>query len=289
MTGSLALFGSAKAIAYELKARTKNETGLSCSVGVGYCMTAAKLASEEKKPDGYFEIPDAAVYKALLMDRPVRVLYTVGRKTAEKLERLGITTVRDVLNRQNIIVDRFGKHGRQIVELANGVDNREVTPWYEAEAKSIGREHTFQQDTVNLEFLKSALLLLAKEVSMKIRLSGLYAQTVTLKLTYGDMRSITRSKTGEPVNQPGDIYRVAAAMLDTVERASVRLIGVSLSGLTDNDYHQFTLEDIGAADGKQRKKELDQKLLSLQSKYGAGIIKTGHELEAEKRVDFESD
>ena len=284
ITGSLHRFGSAKEIAHRIKDRTKNEIGLTCSVGVGYCMTAAKLASEEKKPDGFFEIPDVQAYKELIIDRNVRILYTVGQKTAERLVASGIRTVRDILNSQQRIVDMFGKHGQMIVELANGVDNREVVPWIQAEAKSIGREQTFQQDTTDFEYLKSVLLLLAKELSMKLRLSGVYCQTVTLKLTYSDMKQITRSKSGEATNRMNDIHRTAAMMLDATERKPVRLVGISLGNLTDTVYHQFSLDEIEAEQRKKRKDELDKKLLDLQRKYGAGIIKTGHELEAEKRV-----
>ncbi|MDR2932721.1 MAG: DNA polymerase IV [Oscillospiraceae bacterium] len=284
VTGSLRLFGSAAAIARSIKGRTLTETGLTCSIGVGYCMTAAKLASEEKKPNGYFEIPDAGFYKNLIMERSVRILYTVGEKTAEKLAGAGIHTVRDILRHEQLVASMFGKHGRQIVELANGVDAREVTPWDQAEAKSIGRELTFQQDITDHAYLKKVLIIQAKELSMKTRLAGLYAQTVTLKITYQDMKSITRSKSGEPTNNATDISKTACALLDSIPRAPIRLIGISLGNLTDEPYHQYSLEDIGTVRSQQRKKMLDGKLLALQKKYGAGIIKTGHELEAENEL-----
>ena len=76
--------------AQAIKKRTREEVGLTCSVGVGYSKTAAKTASEEKKPDGYFEIPDAEAFVDLVIDRDVRVLYTVGEKTAQKLNLAGI-------------------------------------------------------------------------------------------------------------------------------------------------------------------------------------------------------
>ena len=71
ITGSAALFGGTKNIGLAIKARTKTETGLTCSVGIGYSLMSAKLASEEKKPDGFFEIPDAKALKALIIDRKV--------------------------------------------------------------------------------------------------------------------------------------------------------------------------------------------------------------------------
>ncbi len=86
----------ARRIAREIKRRTREELQLSCSVGLAYSKTAAKTASEEKKPDGYFEIPTPQAFVDLILDRDVQVLYTVGEKTARKLHAAGIETVRDL-------------------------------------------------------------------------------------------------------------------------------------------------------------------------------------------------
>ena len=284
VTGSAHIFGGAREIGQSIKARTRKEVGLTCSVGIGYSMTTAKFASEEKKPDGFFEVLDAATWRRLINDRSVRVLYSVGVKTAEKLETAGIRKVCDVFCHEQKIVRMLGKHGQQIVELAQGIDNRKITPYYEGEAKSIGRENTFQQDTSDRQYLKDVLLLLARELSLKIRFEGLYCRTVTLKVTFGNMKSITRAKSGEATQQAQEIYRMAAELLDTVEKAPIRLVGISLSNLSRNRQHQMSLMDIGGGDTQARKEELDEKLLQLQRKFGVDIIKTGNELRAEKRL-----
>ena len=284
VTGSLRIFGSAREIAHRIKARTKAETGLTCSVGVGYSMSSAKLASEEKKPDGYFEIPDAAFFRNLIIDRDVRVLFGVGAQSAEKLKTMGILTVRDMLGNEKQICAMFGKHGKQMVELARGIDPREVEPYYAAAAKSVGREQTFRKDTDDYEYIKSFLLIFAKELSMKMRTSGLYAQTVTLKLTFGNMQSVTRSKSGVPICETADIYREAAALLDAVERRPVRLAGISVSGFTKEGRRQLTLEDMQSLGAIEKKEKLNEKLFGLQQKYGSKIIKTGAELKAENRI-----
>jgi DNA polymerase-4/DNA polymerase IV (DinB-like DNA polymerase) len=128
VTGSAAAFGGARNIGLAIKERTKAETGLTCSVGVGYSIMSAKLASEEKKPDGLFEIPTPEALKALIMDRSVRVIYGVGPKTAEKLQAAGIGTVRDVLRNKPVVVRLLGNHGKDVVNLAEGIDDRRVTP-----------------------------------------------------------------------------------------------------------------------------------------------------------------
>lgn len=283
VTGSAAIFGGAKAIALAIKVRTKEETGLTCSVGIGYSMMSAKLASEEKKPDGFFEIPDPEALKALIIDRGVRIIYGVGPKTAAALQGAGINTVRDILDNKQTVISLLDNHGRQIIDLAEGVGGRRVTPYYEEAAKSFGKEHTFQQDTADFNFLKDVLRLIAKELSLKIQLDGVYARTVTLKVKYANMRLITRSKSGDPICGARDIYNTAASMLDTVEKRSIRLVGITLSGFTELEARQLMLDDMDHLPEKERKDALDKALLNLQRRYGGGIIKTGDELIAEKR------
>jgi len=283
VTSTAPPLGGAKKIGLAIKERTKIETGLTCSVGIGYSMMTAKLASEEKKPDGFFEIPDPAFFKSLILDRDVRVLYGVGNKTAEKLYNAGIHRVRDIFRAREKVISLLGSHGRQITELAEGRDNRQVTPYSENEAKSVGREHTFQHDISDFSLLKDALILIAKELSLKLRLDGIYCRTVTLKVKYGNMQSITRSKSGDAINQAGAIYKTAAALLDKVGKRPIRLIGISLSGLTHSDFRQLTLESMSGNRAENRKEELEKALLDIQRKYGGDSIKMGNELAAEKR------
>ncbi len=104
----------ARRIAREIKRRTVEELHLTCSVGVAYSKTAAKIASEEKKPDGYFEILSPEDFVSLIRDRDVKVLYTVGSSTAERLYASGIRTVRDVQQRQEDVIRLLGKQGHWI-------------------------------------------------------------------------------------------------------------------------------------------------------------------------------
>ena len=99
----------AREIARTIKRRTRDELHLTCSVGLAYSKTAAKTASEEKKPDGYFEIETAEDFAELIRDRDVKVLYTVGESTAEKLYAAGIHTVRDIQQRQEDVVRLLGR------------------------------------------------------------------------------------------------------------------------------------------------------------------------------------
>ena len=283
VTGSANHFGGARQIGHDIKERTKKETGLTCSVGVGYSMMSAKLASEEKKPDGYFEILNAQALKDVIVDRNIRIIYGVGPKTAEALQSRGINTVRHMLENKQRVIEVLGNHGQHFINLAEGKDDRRVTPYYEGEAKSISRETTFQEDITDFDYLKDALRLLAKELSLSIRFDGTYARTVTLKVKYSNMKQITRSKSGETVNRTKEIYDIVSSMLDTVDKRPVRLVGIGLSNFGESDYQQMTLDDISTTKNVEKNETLDKTLLELQKKYGGNIIKTGNEIIAEKR------
>jgi len=287
VTGSAHHFGGSKNIGLAIKERTKEETGLTCSVGIGYSMMSAKLASEEKKPDGLFEIPDAQALRNLIIDRNVRIIYGVGPKTAEALQSRGINTVRDLLDDRHTAVDVLGNHALHLINLAEGKDDRRITPYYEGEAKSVSRETTFQHDITDFDYLKDALRLLAKELSLNIRFDGTSARTVMLKVKYSNMKLITRSKSGSAVNRAKDIYNIAASMLDTVEKRPVRLVGIGLSGFDEPEFQQITLDDDGTVYDGVKDETLDRTLLELQRRYGGDIIKSGNEIIAEKRFKGE--
>ena len=117
-----AAWNRARDIAQEIKLRTKTELSLTCSVGLGYSMTLAKLATEEKKPDGYFEIPTVREFINLIIDRDIRVLYGIGKKTAEKLKHENINTVRDIQNNREKILRLLGnKIGQYVADLSVGM------------------------------------------------------------------------------------------------------------------------------------------------------------------------
>ena len=269
VTYSAGNFERAGEMAREIKARTLSEVGLTCSVGIAYSKTAAKTASEEKKPDGYFEIRTQQDFVDLMIDRNVRALYTVGEKTAEKLNRLGIYTIRDIQERKQEVLERFGKHGQLITDLAFGIDDRQVVEYKPEDAKSLSREVTFQEDTGNYRLLDDVLVLLALSVENRARRHNLHGNGVTLKLTYADMQNITRSKAITADNAEA-IYTEASKLLEKVEKRPVRRIGTGIYNLSGDEGRQMTLDDYlkdPAAD-KQEQEIIVKRLGELEARYG---------------------
>ena len=292
---------AARQIAHEIKIRTRHELGLTCSVGLGYSMTSAKMASEERKPDGYFEILRPSDFVNLIIDRDVGVLYGVGKQTAMKLKAEGINTVRDIQNNRAKVLHMLGKKvGAYVTDLAFGIDEREVTPYNEADAKSLAREVTFQHDTQNFTFLKEVLMLLAVSLEARLQHLGFYARTVTLKLTFYNMKSITRSQSGENTNRAYEIFMAAFNQFNRLKETQplgfqgmkqgmkhgtrtvsipIRLIGISLQNLSFSGTRQLTFDDVYGNMEELMQRRWENTLLNLERKYRMKIM-------TDRRVDL---
>ncbi|MBR3006437.1 MAG: DNA polymerase IV [Erysipelotrichaceae bacterium] len=265
VTDTAITFEKACEFAKIIKKRTWEELGLTCSVGIAYCKAAAKMASEEKKPNGYFAIPTPKDFVDLVIDRDVRVLYTVGAKTAEKLHEAGIYTVRDIQNNEEKVQKLLGKQGRWLCAMAQGHDDSRVTPYKPEDAKSISREVTFQENVNDFVFLKDALVLLAISVERRAERYGLYGKGVTLKITYADMKGITRSKVIETSRSAVKIYKAAASLLEKVPHEKLRLIGVGIHNLTNIEgSYQLTLEEVN----EEKESDLNSLLKEMEERYG---------------------
>ena len=275
-------WNEARNIASEIKNRTKKEIGLTCSVGIGYSMTSAKLASEEKKPDGYFEIPDKDTFVNLIIDRDIRVLYGVGKKTAEKLKGMGIKTVRDIQNNKGAVLRLLGnKIGRYVTDLSMGIDERVVTPYLETDAKSIAREVTFQKDTSDISFSKDVLMVLAVSLEHRLNRLNFYARTVTLKITYYNMKGLTRSVSGEATNRAYEIFMTAFEQLRLLAQGGmilpVRLIGISLQNISVFGSRQLTIADVYGHREQLLEARWEKAIQKLEYKYGVKIRLENHE------------
>ena len=292
VTASIRLFGSAQEIARLIRERTWLELGLTCSVGLGYSMSSAKLASEEMKPNGYFEILTPEAMRELIGPRSIRTIYTVGPKTAERLERIAVKTVADIWTHSERVINVLGNHGIAIVDLATGIDNREVNT--RTRGQSIGTEQTFQTDITDAEYLKDVLRLIARKLSFEIKQKGLFTRTVTLKITYPGMQRVTRAKTAAATNNTLDIYNLAIELFDKLEPKPIRLIGITLSNLTKDktpepagNIQLSLFEEVNEELPKRENEKLNNILFDLQKKHGHNVVKSASELAAEQNIKSE--
>jgi DNA polymerase IV len=278
----------AESIARDLQAVINSELNLPCSLGVASNKLVAKIANNIGKdragkgapPNAILVVPPGEE-AAFLAPLPVRELWGVGPKTAERLQALGIRTIGELARQSEArLTQIFGKHGAEMAVRARGIDERRVEA--EGEAKSISKETTFARDVRDGEQLKRVLRGMADDVGQRLRADGLHGATVKLKLRWSDFTTLTRQVTlPQPTQHNDAIYHAACDLLDktwTPERP-VRLIGVGVSGFGEAAV-QRTLWDDGAADNAEQAR-LEATLDDLQSRFGRGMIRRGSNLEEE--------
>ncbi|NKJ37337.1 DNA polymerase-4 [Rhizobium sp. SG570] len=223
-------------VAEQIRARIRAETGLTASAGVSYNKFLAKMASDQRKPDGLFVITPKngpAFVEAL----PVKKFHGVGPATAEKMQKLGIETGADLKARDlSFLQQHFGKSGPYFYWIARGVDEREVNP--DRIRKSIGAEDTFREDIHDLETARAGLQPLIDKVWRYCEANGIRGKTVTLKVKWDDFTQITRSKTvAAPVASAAEIAEIVDLLVSPIFPVprGIRLLGVTLSSLDTAD------------------------------------------------------
>jgi DNA polymerase-4 len=311
-----ALAQPGQALAGELQASIRDDYGLPCSLGVAGNKLVAKIATDvgktaarneeggtmnDEEPRGFSpsfivhrssltEGPPYAICivrpgqeAAFLAPLPATALWGVGPKTAARLAELGIYTIGDIARRSEVELGRlFGKHGRDLAQRAQGIDDRPVETV--REAKSISQETTYARDVRDAAKLRATLAELAAGVGRRLRRAGLGATTIGIKLRWADFTTVTRQTTlGQPTNQD-ELIAVAASQL--FERAWqpgewVRLLGVSASGLGPAP-RQLGLWD--AADSEQQRR-LEAAVRALRERFGDGAVRWGSDLGGDETPD----
>jgi DNA polymerase-4 len=235
VTASQALFGDGEAIARRIKAAIRTELELTASVGVAATKLVAKIGSDLRKPDGLVVVPPGEE-AAFLAPLPISRLWGVGPATAAGLRDFGVVTIGDLaaLDR-SALVRRFGAHGASLIDRAHG---RDADPVSDPDAaKSIGHEHTFDEDTSDPEVLERTLLAMAEGVSGRLRDGGLKASTVTVKVRDSGFNTVTRQRTlPEPTDLTEPIWRAAVELARPEMRGrKIRLVGVTASHIGDRE------------------------------------------------------
>src|SRR5947208_769470 len=263
MTGTERLHGPPLRAAHLLHEQMKAETRLNCSVGIAASRLVAKITSDQAKPNGVlWVIPGREA--AFLAPLDVRKVPGVGKVTEKNLHAFGIRKVGDLARLdEKFLEERFGKWGMALAGKSRGLD---AGGWFDSEIgaeegpKSIGHEHTFNEDTADLEQIQSTLARLSEMVGRRLREHGLQARTIQLKLRYTDFTTITRAHSlprateldTEIFDEARDLFR-----RNWKAGSTVRLLGVQASGWADGeaqmdllgeDRHQKWKQTLEAAD-----------------------------------------
>jgi DNA polymerase IV len=220
-------------IAQEIRMRIREATGLTASAGVSYNKFLAKLASDQRKPDGLFVItPELG--PAFVESLPVGKFHGIGPATAARMNELGIHSGADLRSQSLALLQEcFGKAGAYYYWISRGIDDRPVKP--NRVRKSVGAENTFDRDLSSLSEARSELQPIIDKVWSFCERTGTRGRTLTLKVKFQDFNQITRSRSlARAFRSREEIAQVGFDLLGPIfpTERRIRLLGIALSNLT---------------------------------------------------------
>ncbi|CAB4885686.1 unannotated protein [freshwater metagenome] len=284
VTGAQKLLGTGREIAQKIRAEVQSKEGITCSVGIASNKFIAKLASQHCKPDALMEITDDRIIE-FLHPLPVGAMWGVGPKTGESLQRLGLHTIGDIAKTpRGTLIRALGEAaGASLYELAWGRDFRDVSN--EEPDKSISAAETFAQDLDNPEEILREYLRLTEKASARLRDRALFTKTISIKVRFADFTTINRSKTLPlAIDSTQEIYEVVRTLYQAlkIDRARLRLVGVSLENLQSDAHEQMLL-------GSREKgwRDADTAIDRARARFGSSSVRPGRLIDSE--VDGEGE
>ncbi|GMR02343.1 MAG: DNA polymerase IV [Acidimicrobiia bacterium] len=286
ITGSIHLFGSPGEIADKIRSDVRSVTGLAVSVGASARKFLSKIASQVAKPDGVIVVEPGKELE-FLHPLPVSYLWGVGPVTKRKLNELGLKTIGDIAETpDDALVAMIGSGAAgHLGALAHNLDPRPVLPI--RKAKSVGAQSAMRSKRRSLEDLVPVLQRLTDRVAARLREKDRSARTVTVRVRFGDLSSVTRSATmPTPTASTQAIVDVASGLLKKVleeyPKHETSLLGISTSGLGVDEPLQLALGVDDATTGGTPKEleyeALDEFVDELRRKYGRSVITHGSDL-----------
>ena len=271
VTGARRLLGSGIEIADQIRKRVEKDLGITCSVGIAHNKFIAKIASGHCKPNGVLEV-DPEKMLEFLHPLAANEIWGVGPKTNELLEKMGLFTIADIANtpRSTLIRVLGQASGASLYELAWGRDYRDVIT--EHAEKSISASQTFDVDLYQPEEILKEFLRLTEKSADRMRAKGLATNTISIKVRFADFKTISRSKTLDlPTTGTQEIFEVAKALYLglNLDRVLIRLVGVSLDSLVENDDVKQMVLGERTSSWQQADRAIDR----VKAKFGSGSLR----------------
>lgn len=277
LSGTQKLHGAPPAVMLvKLINRMQRELGLTGSIGLSHNKFLAKIASDLDKPRG-FSVIGVQDTEKFLKDKPVRLIWGVGKAMQQSLEGSGIRTFSDLLRwKRKDLNAKFGQMGDRLWHLARGQDARPVDS--RAAMKSISNETTFFEDTSDLDLLHGHLWRMCEKVSSRAKAKGIAGRVLTLKLKTNAHKLITKRVTLRDATQLADtLYHSLSALLDQLEKGqSYRLLGAGLSDLCPEKEAELSPDLLNMQASQRGKAERASD--AIRKKFGPDAIIKGRSL-----------
>lgn len=288
VAGCERLFGTPRFIAETVRARVRQELGLPISIGVARTKHLAKIASQVAKPDGLVVV-DPKAELAFLHDLPVEAMWGVGPATKARLAEAGIATIGALAHRSPASMQRLlGKAaGSKLTALAWNRDPREIET--ARRARSAGAQSALGKRAATEAVIVPALYHLADRIARRLRAKNRPGRTVTVRVRFSDMRSVTRAMTlPAPVASTGALAEIARDMVrgvlgDHPRERTISLLAISVSHLEEACALQldlpFGLADDGRRPGARKgiaRLRADHALDKIRARFGDGAVQYAH-------------
>ena len=271
MTGMNYLYNNYIDLAYKIKNEIKKKFGYTVNIGIGNNKLCAKMASDFEKPDKVHTLFENEIEEKL-WPLPVSDLFMVGKKTASKLKELNINTIYDLKEADDeVIYKHFKNQSKYLKEASLGIDNSKVEVRKE-KSSSISTTETLSYDTDDKDKLKEILFRQTEEVTRQLRHQKQYANTVAVIFKNKYFKNYSaQMKLLNTTDNTKEIYKAVIKVFENnYKEDPIRLIGVRLSGLTDNKDIQLTIFDNNEIETKEN--DIQKMIDSINEKFGSGMI-----------------
>ena len=269
--------------AKEINKRVKEELGFTVNIGIAPNKLLAKMASDFTKPDRIHTLYKEEI-PTKMWPLPVSELFMLGKRKVPKLYNMQIRTIGDLAKTsKETLSKKFGKHGIQMWEYANGIDNSEVQ-YKKEKPKGIGNSITLPENAEQIEKLEEILLALAEQVTYRLRKYELLAKTVNVQLRTNNFEDTShQGKLDNPTATTKEIYEKAKKLLNQMyhKPMKIRLIGLRVDNLIEKENMQISLFQEPKND-KQEK--LDKVVDELKNKYGYNKITRAGKMNTEIKL-----
>ncbi len=280
VTASRRAFGSGEQIAEAIRARVKDEIGITVSIGVSFNKVFAKLGSDYKKPDAVTVI-NKSNFESIVYPLPVGDMLFVGKKSQDILRSLGIRTIGELASAPvSLLVNKLGKAGEMLSLYARGLDESEVCAPAENDVKSVGNGFTFKHDLVNESEVRVGIEYLADEIGRRLRQKGLLATTVSLSVKDEYLNVIQRQR---PLAAPSDISKEIAELAYLILKDEwkagkpIRTITITAQGLVKSSSctEQIQMFSEPNQPDRQKRRKMEETINIIRQKHGDSSIISG--------------
>jgi DNA polymerase IV (DinB-like DNA polymerase) len=233
MTEICSSFEEAKQLAKRIQEVIFNNVGITISIGCASSKSIAKIASDYNKPNGITIVKDEERTE-FLKDMDITRIPGIGKKSKLYYSKKGINTIGDIIRLSRYqMIEKFGKNGEWVWNVANGLDMREVKEFHD-ERKSISKERTFYEDTNNFKEIISKLEEINNKIHNKLEKKEIFYRTVTLKIRFEGFQTYTRSRSfSNYIRNRNKALRIIIELMREFrsKNKKVRLVGVRISNL----------------------------------------------------------